>query len=430
MKLYKAAAVWLLMTGTLRSEPVQSREERIRAAEQTLNEAHAQLAKLSEVIHTLSEELRALKEPSSADVRERMLPEATPGVSAEVPDAQYRERVLGPGLGGDERAHELSGRPELFVQTRYQTLPLKQAENPDIRPNFALTRMETRWSGRLSQKVGVGFELQYHPAPQGSSFEIVNDAFLEYYPTDALTVRVGQFIKPFGFDIQQSSSVRESPERGIFAGYFFPGQRDRGIMLTAKLDGLADAFAGTTLYAAALNGNRFFDDNNRNLNYNVRLRKLFSGVPLAFGVSAQIGRQVVPAGLSQADTREHIYGADVQYVWKRVGVRTEYVVGNTPSTLLDLEPDFAAAFRPGARSKGAVAFGSVRLTNRDDVYARFDQFTNDPVTGAGVRAFNIGYLRAIGDSSRVSVDYQFKNRLSYNDDHLNTRLQISWNVIY
>ena len=94
--------------------------------------------------------------------------------------------------------------------------------------------METRWSGRLSPKVGLGFELQYHPAPDGSAFEIVNDAFVEYYPSDRVSVRVGQFVKPFGFDIQQSSADRESPERGIFAGYFFPGQRDRGVMLHAE----------------------------------------------------------------------------------------------------------------------------------------------------------------------------------------------------
>src|SRR6266496_3757335 len=41
------------------------------------------------------------------------------------------------------------------------------------------------------------------------------DAFIEYYLSDHATVRVGQFIKPFGFQIQQSSARRESPERGI-----------------------------------------------------------------------------------------------------------------------------------------------------------------------------------------------------------------------
>jgi len=52
------------------------------------------------------------------------------------------------------------------------------------------------------------------------------------------------------------------------------------------------------------------------------------------------------------------------------------------------------------------------------------------VSGKSIRAFNFGYLRRIGENSRISVDYQFKNRVSYNDDLLNTWLQIIWNVVY
>ena len=77
--------------------------------------------------------------------------------------------------------------PELFVQSRFQALPIDDATMADAPTNFELTRMETRWSGRVSPKVGLGFELQYHPAPEGASFEIVNDAFVEFYPSDRLT---------------------------------------------------------------------------------------------------------------------------------------------------------------------------------------------------------------------------------------------------
>ena len=144
----------------------------------------------------------------------------------------------------------------------------------------------------------MAFEIQYHRAPAGAAVELVNDAFVEYYVNDSITVRGGQFVKPFGFDIQQSSSVRESPERGMFAGYFFPGQRDRGVMVMAKLDGLGDLWHGAQVFAAALNGNRFFVDNNRQLNYNVRLRKVFDSVPLAIGISAQFGHQLLSDGVS------------------------------------------------------------------------------------------------------------------------------------
>jgi TolA-binding protein len=46
-----------------------------------------------------------------------------------------------------------------------------------------------------------------------------------------------------------------------------------------------------------------------------------------------------------------------------------------------IEPEFAPAFRPGTHSSGGHFFVNYRLTNRDNIYARYDQFNNDPVTG-------------------------------------------------
>jgi hypothetical protein len=52
------------------------------------------------------------------------------------------------------------------------------------------------------------------------------------------------------------------------------------------------------------------------------------------------------------------------------------------------------------------------------------------VSGQNIRAFNFGYFHYIGERSRIGVDYQFKNGVSYNDDFINTRFQIIWNVIF
>ena len=70
----------------------------------------------------------------------------------------------------------------------------------------------------------------------------------------------------------------------------------------------------------------------------------------------------------------------------------------------------------------------LRLTDGDRIYGRYDQFNGDPVYGYDVRAFNIGYFRRIGAHSRLGIDYQFKDRVTANDDSLNSRLQIIWNV--
>lgn len=395
----------------------QDREARIASLDRRITETQAQAQALQQTIDALAAELRMVKEQHTV----APVPAVSAPRVADDRDVSYRDQVVRPDLAEDERDRELNVAPELFVQTRFQSLPLSGTSVEEAPTNFQLTRMETRWSGRLSPKVGVGFELQYHPAPGGSSFEIVNDAFVDYYPSRRLSVRVGQFIKPFGFDIQHSSADRESPERGIFAGYFFPGQRDRGAMVHAELA------HGVGMYLGAFNGNRFFADSNRRVNLNARVRKVFDRLPLAAGVSAQVGRQLLPDGVTGND-RENLIGADVQWVWRRLGVRAEFVTGNRPSTVLDLEPDFAPAFQPGARSTGGAVFASVRLTGTDQIYGRYDRFDGDPVFGYDVRAVNVGYLKKIGAYSRIGIDYQFKNRVSANDDSLNSRLQLSWNV--
>ena len=130
------------------------------------------------------------------------------------------------------------------------------------------------------------------------------------------------------------------------------------------------------------------------------------------------------------NNRENLYGADVQWAWKRLGVRAEFVGGNMPSTVLSLQPEFAPAFRPGVHSAGGSVFSSFRVTKQSEVYGRYDRFNHDPVSGKNARAFNFGYFRYLGDKSRLGVDYQFKDHVSFNDDLLNTRFQIVWNVTY
>ena len=84
-----------------------------------------------------------------------------------------------------------------------------------------------------------------------------------------------------------SRTVRESPERAIFSGYFFPGERDRGVMLSGDLSFLpAPAFKDLQYFVGVFNGNRFFNDNNRQVNYLVRVRKLFDAPVIGRRIAA------------------------------------------------------------------------------------------------------------------------------------------------
>jgi hypothetical protein len=184
--------------------------------EEQLLQAQSSLELLQTMIDGLASELTAIREQEGSQTPPAV--SAAPGESLQTeayfdqPES-YEDRILVGELGHDERESELEARPELFVQTRYHANPIDEATEDDVTRNFGLNRMELRWAGRVSDKIGLGYEIQYHPAPDGAAEELVNDAYAEYYPSDALTIRAGQFVKPFGFDIQHSSSVRESPER-------------------------------------------------------------------------------------------------------------------------------------------------------------------------------------------------------------------------
>ena len=352
---------------------------------------------------------------------------AQASAGAAAPGEGFVGQIIDAEIGGDERERPFRARPELYIQARFSQQLLANAEPAAADRNFQMTRIETRWAGRLSERVGAGLEIQFHPALDGHAEEMVNDAFVEFYATPALTIRAGQFIKPFGFDIQQSSADREYPERGMWAGYFFPGQRDRGVELRWDLHTASVAVGHMQLYVAALNGNRFFNDNDGRLDTVLRVRREFERVHLAVGGSAQIGSQIVPPTFA-GQTGVRIVGLDAQYATAHVGVRAEWVHGTRPSTLLALHAEYTDAFAPHTSTDGLSTALLVTPDPRSQLYGRIDRLRGDPMTGRDVRALDVGYRRILSDAARLTIDYQWKNAPTVNDDSLNTRLQVTFGL--
>ena len=343
-------------------------------------------------------------------------------------DESFAAAIVVPHLSANESAHEIEAKPEVFIQTRFARGLVDDAPE-ETTQNFQLTRLETRWSGRVSRRIGVGLELQFHPALAGAAEELVNDAFVEFYGPAETTLRVGQFIKPFGFDIQQSSGAREYPERGMFAGYFFPGQRDRGVMLMWHLPASNIVAANTSVYAALLNGNRFFADNDGRLDTVLRIRTRVPGSNVAVGASAQIGSQIVPPG-SPASRDVHLLGVDAQFARGHLGLRAELVHGTRPSTLLSLGPEYTTAFGPQTHTTGVTAAALVDVGHDSVVFARLDRLVGDPMTGRDVQAFDAGYRRRLTADASLSVTYQRKSTATANDDAVNTRMQATIGIVF
>jgi len=269
---------------------------RVKDLEAELRATQARVVELQATLDTLAAGVAALKGESGSRQNTELKPpeQREPSAGGESIEGELRDAMLVPDLGRDERGNKLEAKPQLFVQTGFAADRIEGATRDDAATNFTLTRLEARWAGQVTEQLGMGFEIQYGPAPEGASEELVNDAFVEYYANDAVTLRLGQFVIPFGFDPQQSTSERESPERAMFVGYFFPGERDRGAMVAADLSSLGGWLEGMDLYGGVFNGNRFFDDDNNDLNVNLRVRKSFSDMPFAIGLSLQTGKQVVP----------------------------------------------------------------------------------------------------------------------------------------
>ena len=423
---------FLLVASLLSTVAVgQDRDQRIADLERKLAEAKNSMAAVQKTIDGLTSEMQGLREPSpkAGDAAESATV-SHPNDIREAPASaadDFSARIIGPENGSDERDNMLNAKPEIFIQTRYSVAPIA-GSGTAFQPNLRLSRIETRWAGKINDRLGAGVEIQFQESVEGSPEKLVNDAFLEYYLTGHATVRAGQFIKPFGFDVQQSSWLRESPERPIFSGYFFPGERDRGIMLSGDLGFLpGDGFKDLQYFVGAFNGNRFFNDNNRQVNYMGRLRKTFKK-KLAVGASVQLGKQLLPPGIS-GNNNERLFGLDVQFTTGRFGVRGEALAGNMPSTPANIVPEFFPAFRSGAHSSAAELLMSYRVASANTVYARYNQFNGDPITGLNIRAFNFGYFRPIGERSRLSLDYQFKNHATFEDDAINGRFQITWGIL-
>jgi hypothetical protein len=103
-----------------------------------------------------------------------------------------------------------------------------------------------------------------------------------------------------------------------------------------------------------------------------RIRKTLNK-KLAVGVSAQLGKQLLPPGVSGNDN-ERLVGLDFQFTTGRFGLRGEALTGNMPSTPATVDPEFFQAFRPGAHSSAGELLTTYRVAGAHTFYARYNQF--------------------------------------------------------
>lgn len=170
---------------------------------------------------------------------------------------------------------------------------------------------------------------------------------------NALSLKMGVFNRPFGYEIEYSSSNRESPERARVFQTLFPEERDLGVMLS--LQGPPSSFLQFVKLDAGLfagNGIKTETDNRKDfighlsvypcvqgkwecaVGFSYYKGSVYQGSPFVYTMGAEgFLQDVDPAHVGGFARREYI-GVDLQlYFTGQVGVAkitAEYLFGRQP----------------------------------------------------------------------------------------------------
>lgn len=195
---------------------------------------------------------------------------------------------------------------------------------------------------------------------------IVRDMFLRLFETkrNLFSLTAGLFARPFGYEVNLSSTVRETPERGRMSQILMPGERDIGVMVShepqeSKRDRSRFKLDIGFFNGQGLSGTTDFDSH-KDLISRIFFRPYFNNNKIEFsgGLSYLRGgwkngtKYVYESGtaangdkifvvdssvsnLGKSSPR-HYYGADaqlkLQHGWGESEWRAEYWFGTQPGT--------------------------------------------------------------------------------------------------
>jgi len=222
---------------------------------------------------------------------------------------------------------------------------------------------------------------------------VTRDMFVRLYEPKRqnFSLAMGLLARPFGFEVNFSSSVRETPERGRASQILMTSERDIGAMITYdpqhwkkespfKLD--VGLFNGQ-----GLSGEREFDSFKDLISrLTIKPQSLSNDFSVAGGLSllyggwrqatkykyemaAENGRKFFKVDSSIANigrkAPRHYYGADVQFVkehgWGKTELRAEYWRGSQPGNL------------ETTRNPGELPEGPTYIRNFDAAFVTFLQ---------------------------------------------------------
>ena len=319
-----------------------------------------------------------------------------------------------------------------YIQARYQSFEnASEAANPGgpgvavrgpATDGFTLRRVRFTLAARPTDKIGARIQLDAAGAAVAT-----RDAWVDYFfsgnPATGYTATLGQMKYPFGFEVVQSSSVREAPERARVTNFFFPGERDRGFKIASATGG--KFFYEVGAFNGGVMGSRVgtnTDDNNNDKNIVGRVRtsigkRLDVGVSFDYGKTLRVAGFPGEAGIAAATPREDtkfVLGADLQWFpLDGTVIRAEWMGGQ--------------ALR--SRANGYILQLIQNVGKKNQLVLKYDWFgiddprpvplnpiaTPNPATNVGLYSgtlstMAIGVIHHLDSSTRLKLFYEIHER--------------------
>ena len=158
---------------------------------------------------------------------------------------------------------------------------------------------------------------------------------------------------------------------------------------------------------------------------------------MAYGGVGSTGTQITPPGVAQTND-ENVFGGDVQWTLGR-GIRGEFVHANRPSTFLARS---RCSRRHSSKARvcgplGRAVTGALVAHTNQQAYVRFDRLAGDIVQlcpdekdgSCKINAVNGGFGSAL-ETRPCWRRHSVEERLSFNQEPVNTRLQITSSLVF
>lgn len=257
-----------------------------------------------------------------------------------------------------------------------------------------------------------------------SSGVTLKDGYVELtepWTTWKHTLTAGQFNWPFGYEIMYSSSSREVPERSRVVRTLFPGERDRGVMLSGL--GLGERLSYRVALVNGTGTVQSFDFNQQ--------KDIVGRVGYSFGAfdvagSVYRGEDLVATATNAKGVNfdKQRVGVDFQWVTPvpGLGIRGEYLTGTQA-------PSSGTTRTKSHDIDGWYFYAIQNLGTRHQLVVRLDEYDPDTdVDGNSIRTVNPSYIFHWDAHSKVMASYETINteRNDPDDNVFTLRYQFSF----